>query len=310
MEAIARPTVDDVLLGNGRWAFVAFDCLEWLKSLPENCIDLMFFSPPYSEARLYLENGKSLGIARKTDAWVLWMMDVFSECRRVCKGLVACVCDDQTKKFRWNAAPALLMAELHRAGFVLRKPPIYSRSSVPGSGGPDWLRNNYEFIVCTTRGGRLPWSDNKAMGHAPKYDIGGRLSFRTQNGERINGRTGKRLSGSAIGNIERANGSIYSQPEKANPGNIIHCKVGGGLMGHRLAHENEAPFPLTLAEFFVRSFCPPGGVVCDPFLGSGTTAHAAFEWNRRFIGCDLRPSQVDLATRRMESITPNFPEMS
>jgi hypothetical protein len=35
-----------------------------------------------------------------------------------------------------------------------------------------------EPIICCTRGGRLPWSDNTAMGHMPKYKPGGKLSHR------------------------------------------------------------------------------------------------------------------------------------
>ena len=97
----------------------------------------------------------------------------------------------------------------------------------------------------------------------------------------------------------RDNGT-YSVPVKANPGNVIHCKVGGGLMGSRLAHENEAPYPESLAERFVLSFCPPCGIVLDPFCGSGTTAAVAEKHGRRWIGIDVRPSQVDLTQRRIE----------
>lgn len=88
---------------------------------------------------------------------------------------------------------------------------------------------------------------------------------------------------------------------------MIDCLVGGGQMGHPSAHRNEAPFPLKLAEFFVLSFCPPGGIVVDPFSGSGTTAHAATLHGRRFIGCDVRPCQVALTARRLRSVTPALP---
>ena len=71
-------------------------------------------------------------------------------------------------------------------------------------------------------------------------------------------------------------------------------------MGSKIAHENEAPFPERLAEFFVRSFCTPLGIVVDPFSGSGTTAAVARKWGRNWIAIDVRQSQIDLTKRRMQ----------
>lgn len=79
---------------------------------------------------------------------------------------------------------------------------------------------------------------------------------------------------------------------------VRSLKVGGGLMGSKLAHENEAPFPESLPEFFIKSCCPPGGTVLDPFGGSGTTLAAAV-LNGRIAHCiDIRESQADLMHRR------------
>jgi SAM-dependent methyltransferase len=97
----------------------------------------------------------------------------------------------------------------------------------------------------------------------------------------------------------------YLPPVLANPGNLIKgIKVGGGMMGHPLAHENEAPYPQKLADWFIASHCPPGGIVLDPFCGSGTTVAAAVALGRQGIGLDLRLSQCDLARRRCTEIQP------
>ena len=99
----------------------------------------------------------------------------------------------------------------------------------------------------------------------------------------------------------------YEPPVLANPGNLIHCVVGGNqLGGDHFASQNEAPFPEALATFFIRSFCPPGGIVCDPFSGSGTTAAVAVRWGRRALACDLRQSQVELARKRVSQETPDL----
>jgi len=150
---------------------------------------------------------------------------------------------------------------------------------------------DYEFIICATRGGQLPWSDPTAMGQAPKYKPGGNPSHRTKDGTRVNAKIGTGTSGHANGDLKTVK-HCYIPPEIANPGNVIHCSVGGQRMGDAIAHENEAPYSEELAEFFIRSFCPPGGIVCDPFSGSGTTAKIALTLGRRFRGCDVREESV------------------
>jgi DNA modification methylase len=81
----------DVISNDRRWSIERSDCLPWLQSLPADSVDLVMTSPPYELARTYLERGKNLGIARKTEEWVAWMVEVIGECSRVCRGLVALV---------------------------------------------------------------------------------------------------------------------------------------------------------------------------------------------------------------------------
>lgn len=59
------------------------------------------------------------------------------------------------------------------------------------------------------------------------------------------------------------------------------------------AQNHPARWPFKLAEDIVRCFCPPGGLVCDPFTGAGTTAAASTAHGRRFVGGDLLARQDD-----------------
>lgn len=339
----------DVLAGKARWGCDCADALEWLRELPDDSIDLLVTSPPYEKARTYGRDDMKAG-----QAWVDWLVEVVKAAAPKVKGLIAVNCEGQTRNYKYSATPFLLAADLHRAGFNLRKPVVFHRVGIPGSGGPDWLRNDWEPIVCVSRG-KLPWSDNTACGHPPKWAPGGAMSNRNGDGERKNARgcsgrnqLGKNGSGgnrivdgsrdararpshrfghAADGTVKGGHAqdivgrkvmtrerdgmhsqesTLYYKPAMANPGNVLALNVGGGVMGHGLAHDNEAPFPLDLPAFFVKSFCPPGGVVCDIFSGSGTTCHAAVEHGRRFIGCDVRESQVKLCERRMRSVTPSM----
>ena len=128
------------------------DCIEIMQKMPAKSVNLTFASPPYEDARAYEMNFSLCG-----QEWVDWCVERFLQCVRVTNGLVAWVVEGKTKKFRWSAAPVLLMADLHRHGVNLRKPPAFHRVGIPGSGGTDWLRNDWEFIVCATTGGKLPW---------------------------------------------------------------------------------------------------------------------------------------------------------
>lgn len=273
---------------------VCGDCLTWMRQQPDRSVDLIFGSPPYEAARTY-----GIGFKLKGQEWVDWMVERWIEMSRICRGLVAMVVEGQTRSFRWSAAPALLMADLHRAGIKLRKPPAFHRVGIPGSGGPDFLRNDYEFIVCSSHG-KLPYGDPTVMGKPPKYPVGGDMSYRLRNGSRRNDRTYKMRDGDGFRRKR------YTEPPLANPGNVIKCSVGGSRMGSDLAHENEAPFPEKLAEFFIRSFCPPGGIVLDPFSGSGTTAAVAARTGRQYIAIDVRQSQCDLTRRRLAEVQPEL----
>ena len=84
---------------------------------------------------------------------------------------------------------------------------------------------------------------------------------------------------------------------------MIKGLVGCGGLGWKDSHQNEAPFPEWLAEFWIRSFCKPGGTVLDPFSGSGTTVAMAVKHGRNGIGIDARESQIWLAETRLSGIT-------
>jgi hypothetical protein len=231
---------------------------------------------------------------------------VFKAASPKVKGLIAVNCEGQTRDYKYLPAPYMLMADLHRAGFNLRRPAFFHRVGIPGSGGPDWLRADIEPVVCVTRPGKLPWSDNTACGHPPKWEPGGKLSYRDVDGNRRHKRRG--TSGYSNGDaryVPADSDNLLDRAitEIANPGNVVFCVTGGGHQGHPLAHENEAPFPIGLPRFFIRSFCPPSGIVCDPFAGSGTTIDAAAQDGRRAVGCDVRESQVELVKRRMKTVT-------
>lgn len=289
-----------------RAILVEGDCLEVLRSLPTGSVDLVLGSPPYGDCRTY-----GINFNLKGEDWVRWAVERYIECYRVSRGAVVWVVEGKTKDFRYEPLPAMLAADLHRAGVSLRSPPIFHRVGVSGSGGKDWFRNDKEFCVAASHG-KLPWADNTACGHPPKWAPGGDMSHRMASGRSV----------ARTQTMTRADGvelQGYNPPKIANPGNLIqqtytadevaslleeasdvtHHLVGGGRMGDKECHENEAPFPESLGRFFIASRCPPAGIVADPFCGSGTTARVALTLGRDALGIDVRGSQLELTERRL-----------
>jgi len=87
---------------------------------------------------------------------------------------------------------------------------------------------------------------------------------------------------------------------------MLHRVNSGGL-------ENEPRFapaerknihptakPLGLMRWLIRMFCPPDGIVLDPFMGSGSTGVAAILEGRRFVGIEMIPSYYNIAKHRIQ----------
>lgn len=60
-----------------------------------------------------------------------------------------------------------------------------------------------------------------------------------------------------------------------------------------------ATFPKALVQPCILAGCPLGGIVLDPFIGSGTVGEVAMELHRKFVGIELKPDHVKLARKRL-----------
>jgi DNA modification methylase len=69
----------------------------------------------------------------------------------------------------------------------------------------------------------------------------------------------------------------------------------------RMNKEHPAMFPKELAYRVIRLFTDEGDIVLDPFLGSGTTAVAAVETNRNFIGIERMKKYAEIATKNVQN---------
>ena len=95
---------------------------------------------------------------------------------------------------------------------------------------------------------------------------------------------------------------------KSNASFYRHCAhpvwkgAGERVNGH------PTPKPIWLMREQITASCPPGGVILDPFMGSGTTGVACAMEGRHFIGVELDAGYFDIAKRRIESVQPALME--
>jgi DNA modification methylase len=108
--------------------------------------------------------------------------------------------------------------------------------------------------------------------------------------------------------LRRADGTMsgVSSPDKAGqplkiPDSVI--RMPPHQARGQIENDHPAIFPVALPRHLIMTFTGANGIVCDPFMGSGTTGVAAAKLGRRFIGIELEPTYFDIACRRIEAAT-------
>lgn len=63
-----------------------------------------------------------------------------------------------------------------------------------------------------------------------------------------------------------------------------------------------AQFPTAVIERIIKASCPPGGVILDPFMGSGTVAEVALRLERAVVGFEIEPRYLDISAARLDAV--------
>lgn len=92
--------------------------------------------------------------------------------------------------------------------------------------------------------------------------------------------------------------AAVSEPSKTKPGQRRNRRSVWSVPTVPSKEKHFAQFPPRLVEPCILAGCPRGGVVLDPFCGTGTTLAVAIECGRRAIGIDINAEYVRIASRR------------
>jgi len=102
---------------------------------------------------------------------------------------------------------------------------------------------------------------------------------------------------------ETVNATYFDRTYVTKANRNVRCVWDITTKGYKEAHF--ATFPEKLIEPMIKAGCPPGGIVADTFMGSGTTAVVAKKLGRQWVGIELNEKYVAMANRRLENTVVN-----
>jgi len=249
------------------------DCVELMKEIPDDFIDLTVTSPPYDNLRNYNNE-------------VTWNFEKFQEVAkelfRITKpgGVVVWIVGDATingSETGTSFKQALYFKEI---GFNLHDTMIYAKNN-PMPVNANRYYPCFEYMFVFSKG--KPKTFNPILEETATKGQKHHLKQRNTDGS-----------------FRKSTG--YGKPVKPTRPkyNIWFYKVGGGQAAtDKIAYKHPAIFPEQLAQDHILSWSNEGDVVLDPFMGSGTTAKMALLNNRNFIGFEIDKRYCDIANERI-----------
>ena len=307
------------------------DALTGLRLLPDESVDCIVTSPPYWQMRDYgigsivWPDGWSgqLGLEPTREEFIAHLCLVFDECRRVLKPsgtLWVNLGDSYSKPYKYNRRqdpkwsensknsdclidikvdtvrhripskslcniPNKFADEMILRGWVLRNEIIWYKPACMPASVRDRFTVDFEKMFFFTKSQRYYFEQQFEPYAASSFD-------RYKNPVTLNGKSEKYrcISGKPHGRLE------------INPrGRNMRCVW---RIPYEPSHEaHYAMYPSRLVETPIEAGCPEGGLVLDPFMGSGTTAVVARRLGRHYIGFEPNPEYVAICEKRLEQQT-------
>ena len=276
------------------------DCRTLMASLPDRHVHAIVTDPPY-------------GISVAGADWdrTLPDRDIWDQCLRVLKpGGFAALCGHSTTFHR-------LACLLEAVGFEVRDF-LFWVGTANAATTSIRLRNTYEPVILVRRPteglsaaaaqqvhgtGLRPRSEEVAIrnGFRPLVErLDHRVTAQVYGNQRVKAEIGITNSGRQAANMALDEAYAAEIERTVGAGSTRTLFVGKATPAERAqAGGHPTVKPLSLMRHIIGLMTPPGGLVLDPFCGSGSTAVACVQMGRDFIGCDRDPGYAEAARRRV-----------
>ena len=256
------------------------DCEEVLKGLPDNSIDLIFTSPPYADQRQRTYGG--IG----PDEYVAWFLPKADQFQRVLKptGTFILNIKERVVNGERHIYVMDLILKMRERGWRWTEEFMWhKKNSYPGK-WPNRFRDNWERLIQFNKDKNFHMYQQAVM-----VPVGGWAKTRLASLSETDRMRDESKVGSGFGK----NVSNWVGRDMVYPTNVLHMATECSNRNH------SATFPVDLPAWFIKLFTRPQDVVLDPFMGSGTTALAAAQLGRYYVGIDISKGYVEEARQRL-----------
>lgn len=280
----------------GSYQLFCGDCLDILPSIEAASVDCVISDPIYPEI--------SRPYGRMTEAaWMDMMQQVVMESRRILKPTGSAVFVVQpnsnglgsmrswTFDFQaWCCKNWNIIQDVYwwNTSAIPEGQAIQGRLMRPSIKLCVWLGES----TCYREQDKILWSESEA-------NIAKRAVSRAGKKYRPSGHA---VNEKAISNAAILRGGVT--PFNLLPIPNANSTTSAGAYGHG------AGTPQPLSDWWTRYICPPGGTVCDPFMGSGTMGLSALKYGCKFIGVERDAGYFDIAKNRIENAQPALFEVA
>ena len=206
----------------------------------------------------------------------------------------------------WRVAFAL-----QDAGWYLRQDIIWAKPNPMPESITDRCTKAHEYIFLLTKSARYHY-DAESIAEPVTLSTVARLSqpglLEQVGSDQVPGKTngtikavGPRFGGTKYGDSDEPahqtkSGNVYDVP---GPEGRRNKRSVWTVASQPFTGAHFAVYPEALIRPCIRAGCKPGGLVLDPFTGSGTTGMVAVGEGRRFVGLELNPDYACMARRRL-----------
>jgi DNA modification methylase len=275
-----------------------FDVIEGLRQIPDNSIDCIVTSPPYWKLRDY-GYSEQLGQEENPMRYVFNILEVMKECERIIRptGTIWLNLGDSFYKSQKKTCGDFLK---HKQKLLLPyRIAIYCQDHLGLILRNDihWVKQFWNAKTKESLGNSMPCPAQDRLNTTSEsifFFVKSKKYYFDLDAVRIP------YKKTTLKRTQYKSKIKYKLKSRGkNPGDCIRFPFEPSKEKHI------AMFPKTIPEFCIKAGCPEGGIVLDPFMGSGTTAIVAQKLRRKFIGFDMNKDYIKIANRRIKNELSN-----